>query len=57
MEYLTPMLTLGLRSYESSNLVLDLKMREKLELKLPVCKIEWGGVYFWGGGSNLNLRL
>ena len=57
MEYLTPMLTLGLRSYESSNLVLDLKMREKLELKLPVCKIEWGDVYFWGGGSNLNLRL
>ena len=31
------MLTLGLRSYSSSNLVLDLKMWEKLESNLPVC--------------------
>ena len=31
------MLTLGLRSYRSSNLVLDLKMWEKFESNLPVC--------------------
>ena len=39
-EYLTCMLTLGLRSYRSSNLVLDLKMWEKFESNLPV----WDGV-------------
>ena len=38
-EYLTPMLTLGLRSYRSSNLALDLKMWEKLESNLPVCSV------------------
>ena len=32
------MLTLGLRSYRSSNLVIDLKMWEKFETNLPVCK-------------------
>ena len=36
-EYLTCMLTLGLRSYRSSNLVIDLKMWEKFESNLPVC--------------------
>ena len=36
-EYLTCMLTLGLRSYRSSNLVIDLKMWEKFETNLPVC--------------------
>ena len=35
-EYLTCMLTLGLRSYRSSNLVIDLKMWEKFESNLPV---------------------
>ena len=37
-EYLTCMLTLGLRSYRSSNLVIDLKMWEKFESNPPVCK-------------------
>ena len=35
-EYLTCMLTLGLRSYRSSTLVLDLKMWENFEPNLPV---------------------
>ena len=38
-EYLTCMLTLGLRSYRSSNLVLDLKMWENFESNLPVWSI------------------
>ena len=37
--YLTPMLTLGLRSYKSPNLVLVLQMWENLESNLPVCKM------------------
>ena len=36
-EYLTPMLTLGPRSYRSPNLVLVLQMWENLESNLPVC--------------------
>ena len=40
-KYLTCMLTLGLRSYRSSNLVIDLKMWEKSESNLPVCTFEW----------------
>ena len=40
-EYLTPMLTLDPRSYRSSNLVLDLKMWEKLESNLPVCNSKY----------------
>ena len=35
--YLTCMLTLGLRLYKSSNLVLDLKMWENFESNLSVC--------------------
>ena len=35
-EYLTSMLTLGLRSYRCSNLVLDLKMWENFESNLQV---------------------
>ena len=43
----------NLRHTRSSNLVLDLKIKmwEKLESKLPMCKSKWGG------GSNLNLSL
>ena len=41
-EYLTCMLTLGLRSYRSSNLVLDLKMWENFESNLPVCTSKKG---------------
>ena len=40
-ENLTCMLTLGLRSYRSSNLVLDLKMWEKSESNLPVWTGHW----------------
>ena len=36
-EYLTSMLTLGLRSYRSPNLALVLQMWENLESNLPVC--------------------
>ena len=36
-EYLTCMLTSDLRSYRSSNLVIDLKLWEKFESNLPVC--------------------
>ena len=36
-EYLTGMLTLGLRWYRISNLVIDLKMWGKLESNLPLC--------------------
>ena len=36
-EHLTCMSTLGLRSYRSSNLVIDLKTWEKFESNLPVC--------------------
>ena len=37
-EYFTCILTLGLRSYRSTNLVIDLKMWEIFESNLPVCK-------------------
>ena len=40
-EYLTPMLTLGLHSYRSPNLVLVLKMWENLESNLPEVVFPW----------------
>ena len=53
------MLTLGPRSYRSSNLVLDLKMWEKFESNLPVCNslrfLKWK-LYLQTDGNTLLIK-